>query len=100
LLRDRGHGWDHLGVLLSLVYRLLRCLSGLLAVLVRADLSKDVELLVLPPQSRAPHERAIKAWNHSRATQETGGPLSRETTHQEPKSLKRSIYIIPAMPSL
>jgi hypothetical protein len=34
-------------VLLSLVYRLLRCLFGLLAVLVRSDLSKDIELLVL-----------------------------------------------------
>jgi putative transposase len=34
-------------VLLSLVYRLVRCLFGLLVVLVRSDLSKDVELLVL-----------------------------------------------------
>jgi len=34
-------------VLLSLVYRLVRCLLGLLAVLVRSDLSKDAELLVL-----------------------------------------------------
>ena len=34
-------------MLLSLVYRLVRCLFGLLAVLVRSDLSKDVELLVL-----------------------------------------------------
>jgi hypothetical protein len=34
-------------VLLSIVYRLVRCLSGLLAVLVRSDLSKDAELLVL-----------------------------------------------------
>jgi putative transposase len=34
-------------VLLSLVYRLLRCLFGLLAVLVRSDLSKEAELLVL-----------------------------------------------------
>jgi hypothetical protein len=34
-------------VALSLVYRLLRCLVGLLAVLVRSDLSKDAELLVL-----------------------------------------------------
>jgi transposase len=47
LLRDQRRGWDHLEVLLSLVYRLLRCLIGLLAVLVRSDLSKDVELLVL-----------------------------------------------------
>jgi putative transposase len=34
-------------VLLSLAYRLLRCLFGLLAMLVRSDLSKDAELLVL-----------------------------------------------------
>ena len=34
-------------MLLSLVYRLLRCLVGLLAVLVRSDLSKDAELLVV-----------------------------------------------------
>ena len=34
-------------MLLSLVYRLLRCLFGLLAVLARSDLSKVAELLVL-----------------------------------------------------
>jgi transposase len=34
-------------VLLSLLYRLVRCLVGLVAVLVRSDLSKDIELLVL-----------------------------------------------------
>ena len=34
-------------MLLSLVYRLVRCLFGLLAVLARSDLSKDAELLVL-----------------------------------------------------
>jgi len=34
-------------VLLSLAYRLLSCLFGLLMVLVRSDLSKDAELLVL-----------------------------------------------------
>ena len=34
-------------MLLSLVYRLPRCLFGLLTVLVRSGLSKDVELLVL-----------------------------------------------------
>ena len=32
---------------MSLAYRLLRCLFGLLAVLVRSDLSKDIELLEL-----------------------------------------------------
>ena len=34
-------------MLLSFVYRLLGCLFGLLALLVRSDLSKDAELLVL-----------------------------------------------------
>jgi transposase len=47
LLWDQYRRWHHLGVLLSLVYRLLRCLFGLLAVLARSDLSKDAELLVL-----------------------------------------------------
>ena len=47
MLQDQERGWDHLGVLLSIVYRLVRCLFGLLAVLVRSDLSKDAELLVL-----------------------------------------------------
>jgi putative transposase len=40
-------GWDHRGVLLSLVYRVVRCLLGSLVVLIRSDLSKDAELLVL-----------------------------------------------------
>jgi hypothetical protein len=39
--------------LLSILYQLLRCLLGLTAVLVRRDLSKDVELLVLR------HENAV-----------------------------------------
>jgi hypothetical protein len=47
LLRERSRGWDHLGVLPSLGYRLLGCLFGLLSVLARSDLSKDAELLVL-----------------------------------------------------
>jgi hypothetical protein len=39
-------------VLLSLLYRLVRCSLGVLAVLVRSDLSKDVELLVLRQRTR------------------------------------------------
>ena len=46
-------------MLLSLLYRLVRCLPGLLAVLVRPDLSKDVELLVL--RHEAPMYRS-SAW--------------------------------------
>jgi hypothetical protein len=42
-----GAWLGHLRVLLSIVYRLVRCLLGLLAVLARSDLSKDAELLVL-----------------------------------------------------
>jgi hypothetical protein len=45
---------DHHGMLLlSISYQLLRCLLGLVTVLVRRDLSKDVELLVLR------HENAV-----------------------------------------
>ena len=39
---------DHRRVLLlSILYQLARCLLGLIAVLVRRDLTKDAELLVL-----------------------------------------------------
>ncbi|HET9973371.1 MAG TPA: hypothetical protein VFQ68_34425 [Streptosporangiaceae bacterium] len=38
---------------LSLAYRLVRCMLGLLAVLVRSDLSKDAELLVLRHENRS-----------------------------------------------
>ena len=58
-------------MLLSLVYRLLRCLFGLLAVLVRSDLSKDAELLVLRHENqvlrrqlsgRLPWDHADRLW--------------------------------------
>ena len=39
-------------MLLSLVYRLVRCLFGLLAALARSDLSKEAELLVLRHENR------------------------------------------------
>ena len=57
LLRDQGRGWHHLGVLLSLAYRLLRFLFSLLAVLVRSDLSKDIELLVLRHENQVLRRR-------------------------------------------
>ncbi|MGH3710456.1 MAG: helix-turn-helix domain-containing protein, partial [Pseudonocardiaceae bacterium] len=44
---------DRRMLLLSILYRLVRCLLGLTAVLVRSDLSKDAELLVLR------HENAV-----------------------------------------
>jgi transposase len=57
-------------LLLSILYRLLRCLLGLTAVLVRRDLSKDAELLVLRHEntvlrrqiSRARYTPADRAW--------------------------------------
>jgi len=54
-------------VLLSLVYRLLRCLFGLLAVLVRPDLSKDVELLVLRHENQVLRRQAggRPRWDHT-----------------------------------
>jgi putative transposase len=54
-------------VLLSLVYRLLRCLFGLLAVLVRSELSKDVELLVLRHENQVLRRQAggRPRWDHT-----------------------------------
>jgi putative transposase len=62
---------DHYRVLLlSILYQLLRCLLGLTAVLVRRDLSKDAELLVLRHEnavlrrqiSRVRYTAADRAW--------------------------------------
>ncbi len=50
-------------MVLSLFYRLVRCLFGLLSVLVRSDLSKDVELLVLRYERRKPRGRL--RWDHA-----------------------------------
>ena len=65
----RGHcrGWGHLKVLLSLLYRLVRCLLGLLAVLVRSDLSKDVKLLVLRQENQVLRRQlsARLRWDHA-----------------------------------
>jgi hypothetical protein len=54
-------------VLLSLVYRLVRCLFGLLAVLARSDLSKDVELLVLRHENQVPRRQLAGRlrWDHA-----------------------------------
>jgi putative transposase len=54
-------------VLLSLLYRLVRCLFGLLAVLVRSDLSKDVELLVLRHENQVLRRRlrGRARWDHA-----------------------------------
>jgi hypothetical protein len=68
LLRVQGGDCDHRQLLLSLIYRLLRNLFGLLTILVRADLSKDVELLVLHHDNqvlrRQLHGRP--QWDHDR----------------------------------
>jgi hypothetical protein len=42
LPRDHYRGWDHLEVLLSLVYRLMRCLFDLVTVLIRVGLQYSV----------------------------------------------------------
>jgi transposase InsO family protein len=61
---------DHRRMLLLILYRLMRCLLGLTAVLMRRDLSKDAELLVLRHEntvlrrqiSRARYTPADRAW--------------------------------------
>jgi putative transposase len=54
-------------VLLSIVYRLVRCLLGLLAVLARSDLSKDAELLVLRHENHVLRRQLAGRlrWNHA-----------------------------------
>jgi putative transposase len=54
-------------VVLSLFYRLVRCLFGLLAVLVRSELSKDVELLVLRHENQVLRRqlRGQLRWDHA-----------------------------------
>jgi putative transposase len=62
--------WEHLRMLFSLVYLLVRCLLGLLVTVVRADVAKDVELLVLRHEnavlrrqvSRPRYEPADRLW--------------------------------------
>jgi len=55
-------------VLLPLLYRLVRCLLGLLAVLVRSDLAKDVELLMLRHENQVLRRRQVSGrlrWDHA-----------------------------------
>jgi putative transposase len=54
-------------VVLSLLYRLVRCLFGLLAVLVRSDLSKDAELLVLRHENQVLRRQLTGRlrWDHA-----------------------------------
>ena len=49
---------DHLEVLSSLVNRLVMRPIGLLAVLIRSDVSRDVELLVLRSENQVLRRRA------------------------------------------
>jgi putative transposase len=54
-------------VLLSLVYLMVSCLFGLLAVLVRSDLSKDAELLGLRHENQVLRRQLPDRlrWNHA-----------------------------------
>ena len=54
-------------MLLSVVYRLVRCLFGLLAVLARSDLSKDAELLVLRHENQVLRRQLHRRlrWDHA-----------------------------------
>lgn len=64
MLRDQIGGCPHRGVLLTLIYRVVRCLYGLTAVLVRSDASSEAALLVLRRQlgGRPRWGRADRPW--------------------------------------
>ncbi|MEU7900974.1 integrase core domain-containing protein [Nonomuraea sp. NPDC049152] len=67
MLRDQNGACHHLEVCLSLVYRLVRCLFGLVAVLVRSDLSKEAELLVLRHENQVLRRQlgGRPRWDHA-----------------------------------
>jgi transposase InsO family protein len=67
LLREQWRGWDHLGVLLSVVYPLVRGMFGLLMMLVRSDLSKNAELLVLRHENQVLRRQLAGRlrWDHA-----------------------------------
>jgi hypothetical protein len=50
---------------LSMLYQLVRCLLDLIAVLVRRDLSKDVELLALRHQNAVLHRQIFPRALHT-----------------------------------
>jgi hypothetical protein len=80
-------------MLLSIVYRFVRCLLGLIAVLARQDLSKDAELLVLGQENTVlrrqvarvhdtPTDRAwLAAFVPARAASALGRDLRRDCCH-------------------
>jgi putative transposase len=61
-------GWDHRWVIISAVYLLVRWVLGCLAVLVRRQVSKDAELLVLR------HENAVLRRQVGQVRCEPGDP--------------------------
>jgi len=66
---------DRRMLLLSILYRFVRCLLGLTTVLMRRDLSKDVELLVVRHEKHcvAPPGRPCPL--HARRARVAGGPI-------------------------
>jgi putative transposase len=55
---------DDRRMLLSISYRLVRCLLGLTAVLMRRDLSKDAELLILRHENTV-LRRQVARWYYT-----------------------------------
>ena len=79
-------------MLLSLVYRLVRCLLGLLAMLVRSDLSKDAELLVLRHENQVLRRQLSGRLRWDHADRLWLAALSRQV------SRRRWAVVFPVMP--
>jgi putative transposase len=67
---------DDRRMLLSISYRLVRCLLGLTAVLMRRDLSKDAELLILRHENTV-LRRQVARWYYTPADRVWLAALSR-----------------------
>jgi hypothetical protein len=60
---ETGLGWEHAGVLLTLIYRLIRSLLDFVAVIARSNRSKDVELLVLRQENQVLRRQGRPLWD-------------------------------------
>jgi putative transposase len=78
-------------LLLSILYQLVRCLLGMIAVLVRRDLSKDAELLALRHQNAVLHRQVSPRARYAPADRAWLAALSRLLPRRRWAAIFRSL---------